>query len=96
MTLNQTFSRPFFGKRVCKLKSNHIFVLDTVRKICKAPNSNARHKKLANTNYHYVLGFFDEMSVSFMTTSKIITLLSLDMFAYYQLHMSIQLVIQRL
>ena len=35
--------------------------------------------------------FFDEMSVSFMTTSKIITLLSLEMFAYYQLHMLIQL-----
>ena len=56
-----------------------------------------RNKKLANTDYHYVVmdwEFFDEMSVSFMTTSKIITLLSLEMFAYYQLHMFVQLVIQ--
>ena len=56
LPLNQTFTSPFFGKKIhTKLKSNHIFVLDTVRKICKAPNPYARHKKLANTNYHYIV-----------------------------------------
>ena len=62
----------------------YLFLIQFV-KFAKLQIFMLRNKKLANTDYHYLCSmdweFFDEMSVSFMTTSKIITLLSLEMFA---------------